>query len=273
MKKFIFSLLSIVIIGITIFSCNKTNDPEYITEKLNVSDFEYIGKMHNEGLAYSLIELQKNKSNLKSTGLYNKSSLIELQKDITINFVNKQSGSSQLKEIAIAQVKRRMNDYSHSDQELKSSRENFVPDSLMSKLSIDAKNQLLKIFEIMDDSDMDLSSLKSRVSAIEQYAIESLNVEEQFLILSTSSVAKYTLDYWSVNYEEWLKLNNEGLKNTKGIFDWKAAGKADVNGAATSALTLAVSGTGAGPAGWAGIELTVVGSGLISSACRMIWNV
>ncbi|NOU61061.1 hypothetical protein [Marinifilum caeruleilacunae] len=271
MKKFIYSLISIAIIGITIISCNKSDELEFKNEKLKVSDFEYIGKLHNQGLELSLEELKSMDFNLKGSKLSKKESLIELQKNISIKFVNEQIGSDELKAIAISQIQDGINDYNSFDLKLKSTQNNFIPDSLLSKISVDAKNQLHNLFDIMNDSDMNLSSLKSRISAIEEKAIQTLNTEEQFLILSTSSVAKSTLDYWSANYKEWLKLNDQSLKS----LDWKAAGQADVGGAALAGLGLAVSGTGAamaaaGPAGWAGIGLVVVGRGLQASAARMI---
>ncbi len=274
MKKISFIAILIMVV---LFACNKSDELENNNEKLNVSDFEYIGKLHNQGLELSLEELRNMDSNLKSSKLSNKESLIELQKDISIKFVNEQNYSDELKTIAVSQIQDGINDYNSFDLKLKSTQNNTLPDSLMSKISIDAQNQLYNLFEIMNDYDMNRSSLKSRISIIEEKAIQTLSTEEQFLILSTSSIAKNTLDYWSANYEEWLELNNKGLKSLKSDINWKAAGKADVGGAALAGLSLAVSGTGAamaatGPAGWAGIGLVVAGRGLQASAARMIWD-
>ncbi len=72
-------------------------------------------------------------------------------------------------------------------------------------------------------------------------------------------------------------INSTSSKLNASDINRKAAGNADVGGAALAGLSLAVSGTGAamaatGPAGWAGIGLVVAGRGLQASAARMIWD-
>lgn len=204
-----------------------------------------------------------------------KHNLIEIQRNISLDFVAAQSFEKPIIELAKKEIALGVNDFLLFESNTRIHQKHTILDSLMLGISVEAQHKLDAIFEIMEDSDKNLSSLKSRINLIEE-SIQILNIDEQFIILSTASIAKHTLSYWSENYEDWIILmNNSGNSSRLQDIDWKAAGKADVGGAALAGLGLVASGTGAamaatGPAGWAGIGLVVAGRGMQSSAFRML---
>lgn len=276
MKKLFLSFISTLFL----LSCSFTNEPEdlNIKETLRISDLDYVGKLHNQGLVHSFNEIKNLIEDGQRVSRGDKQSLIQIQKEISQEFVSNQKFDQNVIEISINQIEIGVGDFLiFNPNKARTSQSSSIPDSLLSEISVQGREMLFRIFEIMEDTDTDIESVTTKISNIEQKAISTLEINEQFMILSTASVAKHTLAYWNENYEEWLNLLGNSSKsriNGSGI-DWKAAGYADVGGAALAGLGLAVSGTGAGmaaagPAGWAGIGLVVAGRGLQASATRIL---
>lgn len=283
MKKVNFITILVIIV---LSACNKMEITSSLQKnyKLSIADFDYVGQLHNKGLDYSLKKI-KIKTNSTNSGYLKRNKLIELQQKITSDYIKEQKTSNTIKIEALSEIKAGIKDFSVFSSEQKSSFNKFLkgkilPDTLFNKLSDNAQFLLLKIFKIAVDSDTNLNSLINRIDNIQQKAVNTLPINEQFFILSTASIEKYSLEYWKKNYNKWkLSSYTSKGKSAKNIDDinWKAAGMADVGGAAMAALSLAVSGTGAamaatGPAGWSGIGLVVVGRGLQASAARMLWD-
>ena len=239
---------------------------------------DHVGELHNQGLVHSFNEIKNLIEDGQKVSRGDKQSIIQIQKENSQKFVSNQNFDQNVIEISINQIEIGVEDFLIFKQSnARTSQSSIIPDSLLTGISIEARDMLFRIFEIMKDMDTDTASLNTKIANIEQEAISTLEIDEQFLILSTSSVARHTLAYWNKNYEEWLSLlsiDDKSRISGSGT-SWKAAGYADVGGAALAGLSLAVSGTGAamvagGPAGWAGIGLVVAGRGIQSSAARIL---
>jgi|GEM_PF-3001290 len=278
MKKL---FLIIPVLCLLVYSCSSSIELDELSSKnLKISDFEYVGELHNQGLANSYSEIKGLVNSGHKISKENKQKLLQVQKEITMNFVSEQDFEQDIIVVTKQQIEIGADDFVMFNQSVsRTSQSNIIPDSLLLGISDEAQDMIFRIFEIMEDEDLDTASLNSRIHSIEQEAISSLEIDEQFVVLSTSSVAKHTLVYWNENHEDWLNLldGDANGRTADSDINWKAAGKADVGGAALAGLSLAVSGTGAamaatGPAGWAGIGLVVVGRGLQASAVRMLWD-
>jgi hypothetical protein len=251
MKKVNFITILVIIV---LSACNKMEITSSLQKnyKLSIADFDYVGQLHNKGLDYSLKKI-KIKTNSTNSGYLKRNKLIELQQKITSDYIKEQKTSNTIKIEALSEIKAGIKDFSVFSSEQKSSFNKFLkgkilPDTLFNKLSDNAQFLLLKIFKIAVDSDTNLNSLINRIDNIQQKAVNTLPINEQFFILSTASIEKYSLEYWKKNYNKWkLSSYTSKGKSAKNIDDinWKAAGMADVGGAAMAALSLAVSGTGA----------------------------
>jgi len=259
--KYGISMLLIVFV----YSCNQE-------DKLVLSptfDYEQIGINHNKGLDYIFESLKKQKELIKGD-VQTYMSIVEVAGVEYVEASNyKISAESMdlIKEGISVSVGKFKN---FSVARLSSSEDLYTQiigdsDSLLSKVQRDYIHEILSLME----NETDIDSFLVRLSIIEQNANETLILDEQPLILSVASVARYSQVYWEDNREKWL--NEFGGNNNSGRIqiDWGIVAGADVaSGIAMGiACTPAVAG---GPVGWGFATLAIAGAAAVGSG-GAIW--
>jgi len=139
-------------------------------------------------------------------------------------------------------------------------------DALLSDLQ---KQFLNEIQIVIDDQTMDLTATLNELIKIEEISKQKISYEDQYLILSTLSIAKNSLQYWHDNYndrtyalEDLYNLSHQKIQ-LRRWFSWKAVAKNDIAygaggavagalvGGAVSVGTLSIPGYAAGAIGGA----------------------
>lgn len=270
MKKLILSISSLVLL-ITIITCKKElNTSESSPQLITVESFKFVGEEHNNGLDYVYNKIKLLKLDTIQKSSLNKEDMMLYIKKFSVEFVDLKSNNGLVNSEAIKRI-----DFIHKfqrDYHFKSSPNDLIliADSLRDKFSPNLIS-LLDDLKIVLTSDS--TSLTERITLIENIEsgklINELSDMERMIILSSSSVAKSSLTYWSENYDKWSHLLDNNMKSW-----WpnlKEIGLSDAAGAVIGATHLALSGTGAlmvagGPGGWVGIGMVVAGCGLEASA-------
>lgn len=104
----------------------------------------------------------------------------------------------------------------------------------------------MKIELIMDDKNLDLNESIKRLHQIESEVKNSCSLEEQNLILITTSIGKNSLRYWHDNLNEWTSTLEDiydlPTRILRRWFSWKAVAKNDVAYGAGGAVAGAIVG-------------------------------
>ena len=153
---------------------------------------------------------------------------------------------------------------------------NMLPNNLPGSLiSIEAKSYLQDLFTLLNQ-DIDLSSFQEGIQNILIEVNSNItNNNEKYILLTSLSIAKHSMNYWNKNFTNWQNLNPSN--SDPEAFSWSTFGKADVMGATGFAVTMTVNGTYAamaagGPAGWVGAGLATVGAGAAASCVYGIYG-
>lgn len=262
-------LTSITLIVFFLSSCNGDfMEKENINKKLNPEEFKFIGKQHNNGLDFILLKLKSSeisRSKLKILSKnYRTSTEQEIMDEVEI-YTNDFIGNySSLNNDPTVDYAYKIIEEVFDGRPLISPSGKLYVDEVGAYLSNSEKMILDDLNIVLSDDDYDIISLNNRIESIE-LRVSSMNLteKEQFIIYSSTSVAKYSLAYWKDNYMEWRNtLIDEELTSTRvNGFSWKSVGKNDVAGAAA----VGVAGL-FGPIGWGTFASGVIGGAVGGSA-------
>ncbi|WP_435414130.1 hypothetical protein [Polaribacter aestuariivivens] len=145
----------------------------------------------------------------------------------------------------------------------------------------------IKFFDELNQaiSDVDLAiGLEvtiNKIKFIEEKIISECNEDEKFLLLTSTSIARNSLEYWSTNLEKWVNELNENSTSAKSVSfktfskssdDWgwftdtlKSMGKSDVvGGVMRGVIGSAAAGVGALPGAVAGACYSSAGRGIVA---------
>ena len=244
MKKIVKLILPMFMVGLIIYSCTKENE----INDIQTIDYEKIGKEHNLGLDFIFNELKNKKISIDSKGNNFENLMIETKKSST-SFVEYSELTSNLNSKNIINI---FNEYDKlAVKDIKYRRKGTKSNS---NPIIEMKDQVeltafqIKFFDQLDNVisnlDLGLDLTIEKINEIEKNILLECPKGEQFLLLSSTSIAKNSLTYWNNNLEKWLNLLNEDPKNktfsktvtfSKNDWGWfsdtlKSMGKSDVVG-------------------------------------------
>lgn len=133
---------------------------------------------------------------------------------------------------------------------------NLIPtklysDAETSKLTPGQLKYLDQLNAIIRTKNPSIDQILKSISSIEQQAIVELDDQEIVVVLSTTSIAKSTMQYWHDNYIKWQMLSGNKKLQTSSIkrmdaesppsgFSWSTLGLTDVAGGASGAIYAAV---------------------------------
>ena len=263
-KEYSLYLLPFLIVCLLFFSGScakeqaKSNHPQ-----LDPAQFEQIGIEHNKALGtvyHALYAYKHQPSNLKPME-YTLQGALDVSETTVLGYLEEnQEFSEESQQLAVGLVQ---NIYDH---EPVAENNNLYTAATAAGLTPPLLQALDALNVVLSDEDHSLSSLQARISQIEA-TVPALNltIEEQGLIYSAAAVGRHTLEYWNVNYENWLALNGGTGSKTGKVFSWKQAGKHDVAGAVAGAVTTGVLRL-FGPVGWSVWGAAILGGAAGASA-------
>ena len=260
--KLIVSILIPLLAICVFYSCSKGtkcfNDESYLTE---IAKYDFIGKLHNEGLMYihDAIKL-KTKSGEITKDNITPEFLFELTKE----YINGLDYPQSTKTIANKSI-------NAIDIQILTKTKT---DSPLSDLSPDAVILAEKILTAFDNYD---EQFDSTIQSVEIEAIDILDETEEYAILAEASVARNTSEYWQQNFDSWLDSVSIETKTLDDI-DWGEVGGSDAFGAITMAANMIASGTmaaliAAGPPGWTAIGLALAASAIVASSISLMFMI
>lgn len=263
MKKFIKFIIPIFIITLIIYSCNKENE----TLETQTINYEKIGKEHNLGLEFIFNELKNKKISVDNKGDNFENLMIETKKS-SVSFVENLELTRNLNYKKTINI---FNEYDKlADKDIKYRRKGTQSNNnpiIEMKNQVDLSELQIKFFGQLDnaisdlDIDLGLDLTIERIKEMEKNIKLECPEEAQFLLLSSTSIAKNSLEYWNNNLEKWMNLLNENSKNKtfsktvtfSKFSDWgwfsdtlKSMGKSDVVGGVIGTFVAGPVGTVAG---------------------------
>tara|TARA_B110001452_G_C15181996_1_gene410547 strand:- start:199 stop:1071 length:873 start_codon:yes stop_codon:yes gene_type:complete len=282
MKKAVKFILPFFIIALITYSCSKENE----IGEVQTIDYEKIGKEHNLGLEFIFNELKSKKISINPKG-NNYENFIKETKKASISFIESSNITNHI-------------DYENSSRifasydKLANKSINLKRKGVYSEIDpIDEmKNQVelttlqVKFFDELNQaiSGIDLTAglevTINKIKLIEEKIISDCNEDEKFILLSSTSIARNSLKYWSTNLEKWINELNENATSGKSAnfktfsksSDWgwftdtlKSMGKSDVvGGVMGAAIGSVAAGVGALPGAVAGACYSSAGRGIVA---------
>nr|WP_320117970.1 hypothetical protein [uncultured Marinifilum sp.] len=109
---------------------------------------------------------------------------------------------------------------------------------------------------------------------MQELAKEELTEVEAQVIIVSAEIGKASVQYWSVNLDEWTHVLVGEEKSTKRWFNFKECVGSDVAGAVGGAVTAAVVNAipGAGQVGYAGAIVGGAAGASAAEAVSQVWN-
>ncbi len=253
-----------LILGLCLFSCQK-NESAY---REKVFDYEQIGIDHNKGMEY-IFEYLKSETVNKQTDLRNAPAIFDLTEQATLSLIQREKIINKLNFDQITPIFEKFNfDISRSGEadDLVSSIHSKIP---LSDIQIYYLNQL---DEIISNLEIGLEPTIAEIKKLESDIITQCTKDEVVILLSSTSVARHSLKYWTDNYEKWLiELGeNPDKKQNVSTRSWfsdtiKDMGKADAVGGAIGACVGSIAGgVGAAPGAVSGACYSSAGRGICS---------
>ena len=285
-KVFKFRFLQLSLIFTTVmclffFSCQE-DEIVPIDESF---DYELIGIDHNKGLDY-IFEYLKDEGVGAKTELKSATDIFDLTKQATLSFAKTSTITN-----GVNYAKLPLTFQSFNQNTLKSAGINELSSSIQSEVELTP----LQI-SILNELDQTMSNLKigleptiKKIKNIELDIKSQCTEAESELLLSCTSVARHSLEYWTSNFEKWMNelggttgIANDvpRLKSANAEDDWDwfydtlvNMGKSDVVGAGIGAGVGALAGgVGAAPGAVAGACYSSAGRGIVSLLDRWgIW--
>ena len=203
--KIQFFLYNIFLILILV-SCDKPNkaniksDNKVLSKVEILKMAEYVGRMHNLGL-HSVYKMLYN----KGLSIESKEHAIQLSKSTIQNFIKSKNYDEKLEKMMIENIEKVFNKMDKIENS-----KNLWPDELEDKVSAKQKKYLSRINDLFPNSkgfkkksgEKNTPKLTDIID-IEEDAIENLEGEDLLMVLSASSVYKYSNYYWHYNYQRW----------------------------------------------------------------------
>lgn len=260
-----------LVVGVAAFmSCEKENAVNLESNKDEIASLKMAGIEHNKGLDYVLQKLKASKKkgqlNLKSSvDIFSvvKGSTKEFLK-INSELINAKNSSTAIEyaEYSFEWVKN-----NHSTKNLKTSTSDLWDPSVEESLTLKQKELLVILNSAISNIELDLNATLQVFENVRNRANNECSEEERIAIIAAIEIGTNSLTYWSEHIAEWAAVFSTDLKSTKGWFNWKNVGGADVKGAVTGGVTGAITGAGAG--------IGALGGGVGASAgaaALELWN-
>jgi len=260
-----------LVVGVAAFiSCEKENAVSLESNKDEITSLKMAGIEHNKGLDYVLQKLKASKKkgqlNLKSSvDIFSvvKGSTKEFLK-INSELINAENSSTAIEyaEYSFDWVKN-----SHLTKSLKNSTSDLWDPSVEKSLTLKQKELLVILNSAISNIELDLNATLEVFENVRNRANNECSEEERIAILAAIEIGTNSMTYWSEHIGEWATVFSTDLKSTKGWFNWKKVGGADVKGAVTGGVTGAITGAGAG--------IGALGGGVGASAgaaALELWN-
>lgn len=260
-----------LIVGIAAFvSCEKEIAVSLESNKDEIASLKMAGIEHNKGLDYVL---QKLKSSKKKGQLNLKSSvdILSVVKGSTKEFlkINSELINAENSSTAIEYAEYSFDwvENSHLAKSLKNSTSDLWDPSVEESLTLKQKELLVILNSAISNIELDLNATLEVFENVRNRANNECSEEELIAILAAIEIGTNSMTYWSEHIDEWATVFSTDLKSTKGWFNWKKVGGADVKGAVTGGVTGAITGAGAG--------IGALGGGVGASAgaaALELWN-
>lgn len=263
MKKFIgilFIQLFSFLMLLSFSSCKKTNSEIALNKQLSPKDFAIAGIEHNkilESVYQALKAKNKNDRSGHRTSYASLDDALMISEQIIIDDVDSYNYSNESEQLAHLLIDNIYNNIPVMSDG------NLYNAQVASNLSSDQIQMIDELNVVMSDDDYSLASLQSRINNIEsQVPALNLTEDQQSVVYSATSIAKYTLEYWNANFDNWVALNTNlgGRVNRSLGFSWKQVGKNDVAGGIGGAVATGIA-RFFGPVGWG-----VWGAGILGGA-------
>lgn len=203
MKKIVlFTVASLIAF---IFACEKDLQPLKSKQKVDVTKFNYIGKMHNEALKFVLENTTQLPTNKEIPEHVHRLVKEFLPRDYSIFENNRKQMSEEVELMITAQKKVDAFEYIKT-----------------LKISKELKHLLNQMMNTINQG-MPLNSLQEELSKLENSGIQTLNDGELTILLSSTSVAKYSAKFWypaSLGGEGGIKYLKIQPKQSFGDYDY-----------------------------------------------------
>jgi|UPI000838590D hypothetical protein len=238
-------------------------------------DYEQIGIEHNKGLDYIFEYLKEKKINKKSA-LRSTTNIFDLIEQATLSFAKT---SKILRNVNHKELPLTFQNFNR--EVLKSAGNNNLTYLINSKINLNPSQItfLNELDNVISNLEIGLELTIEKIKKIELDIISQCSVDEAKILLSATSVARYSLEYWTENYEKWIielggmeigAMNELKSISSRGGWDWfcdtlKSMGKSDVVGGAIGAGVGALAGgVGAAPGAVAGACYSSAGRGIVA---------
>lgn len=212
--------------GISIISCQQDD-----SAGLNsLSDYDKVGKLHNEGLEYVF-------DYLKKKGVITRT----------------QSDANRLRELSDKAICKFFKEKKLEITQTRSLQDNI---ELIEKLNSKQKVYYDKLISVVLDHSLNYETTQKQVAEISKEIQENLTQVDASPLLYGTAIAKYTLEYWYKNWEKWRieiggvdaltfgpVTRTETPESSNDDFSWKEVGKADISGGVGGAVGGAVAGS------------------------------
>ncbi len=247
-------------------SCDKQQKE---IEVISSIDYDYVGRYHNIGLNELLGKLDKTRSEL---GVINMREIPpkqrnEIIKDFAVEFVKEQDVPQEVIDFTEVHLDKTLIIEENLDRVYVGAKDIFPID--FDKEKSDLLTSKLEILnDIISDDDLDINSLLSRIIALENSSLSGLSDEDANVLFCATATAKYSLQYWHENIDEWAELCGAPTR-AGGSFNWKQVGKEDIKGGIAAAVGLGFTCL-LGPIGWKAWLLGISGGALGNSAADAV---
>lgn len=256
MKKMIMIALIAVITGIMVMGCEKENIKKNKPIVNTVEDFQrqmkLAGVEHNQCMEYIYNEVVISDSNY-----------IKDQAGISAKEYFENSSFSQKDQVAVIS--------SFEQQYCDRNNTPFLWFKETEEVLTEKQQSVLLAVESIIDKGETPEKIGSALDDFLARVLESGNLEEQYIAIVVTEIAKASLNYWYENEDKWANICQQSSKDK--WFNWKNVGKEDVKGAVAGAVGIGTAAVVAGPPGWATGTATVAGAAAGASAAEAVGQV
>jgi hypothetical protein len=277
--------------AIVVSACNKSANPisgesAPISRAKDLATYAPIGAAHNAQLdsIYNVLKAQKGQQGLsigKAVGIGDSMLVALMQKNnLGANVTTKLTSMFQAQKKTLGASKSAIKLLGEAGDT--SLPQELYTDEQRQYLSSGLIKYLDKINDVIRRKKITIEQMEAALSNIETSAIEDLSDKDAAVLLTTTSVAKASMQYWHDNYVKWHMLSkSSGLKtNSIKLLDesetppagfWTTLGISDVAGAAGGAIYAHIM-LVFGPPGAAGYGITVLATALSASLFYAVFH-
>ncbi len=194
LKKTIFvsaSLILLVLAGLFFTECGK--DDKSMNPKLDI--YKQIGEEHNKGLDFVLQNLEAgalSRNNIQKSE--NVVAIYAEAENLAYEFLNSASGlSEENKEYAVSAM-----------QSLNITTQTNTKNENLQHLSDTQQKYIQKLHAIVNKEKLDLTKSLKKIKALEEDILQECQDSDQYILLSATSIARHSMQYWHDNYKTWI---------------------------------------------------------------------